>query len=141
MSVLTHNLPYKYNSSMVIYNKLYELMTGEIKIQNSSKGNKIKNNNHILAIDLEKSGVVQDNNGNIQLTKQNDLVMAYSDGKQWHYSRGYAATQSKSNLDCILLWTESGFANFITELLSKLEGKDLNNVEAPRFGKVFNRLN
>ncbi len=78
-----------------------------------------------------------DDQGNPQLTKQGDTVVAYAQDDVYHFDKGYSAIVKNVNL----LWAYNSFPMFFIDLLERLQGTydPTTASQQGSYGLSFNR--
>jgi hypothetical protein len=90
-----------------------------------------------LAKDLDSLEIGRDANGNVVLRTQGDGVMAFSDGKEYHFAKMYGPTAYGTLFGIRLNWSHNNFARFALDLLSRLDGVPPKDDRRYIFGQIF----
>lgn len=100
---------------------------------------------HVMQIpwilDVDKSPVSGKSNGSFTLDGQGAgaEVSAGPDGK-WHVAKSYAHITIAKNYLLDISWSYNAFSRFALDLLSRLDGRDVNKNGNHKFAQVFNHL-
>jgi len=90
-----------------------------------------------LAKKLDTVGISRDPKGNLILTTGGAGVMAFSDGKAYHFTKLYGPTIYGPQSELMLQWSHNSFARFALDLLSRLDGVPPDKNRGYVFGQVF----
>jgi hypothetical protein len=90
-----------------------------------------------LARELDSLGIQRDAKGNVIITTGGSGVTAFSDGKQYHFTKMYGPTVHSTNYKLMLFWSRNAFARFALDLLYRLDGVAPQKNQAYIFGQVF----
>jgi hypothetical protein len=124
-----------YWGGVVLRCLLDEEMTGLINVFPNAQGAESQSMSIPLAKNLESLDIGGDAKGNVVVKTQGSGVMAFSDGKAWHFSKLYGPTVYGTLFGLHLHWSHNNFARFALDLLSRLEG-----TPPGEFGQVFDAI-
>jgi hypothetical protein len=93
-----------------------------------------------LARRLDSLEIEGDGKGGALIKTGGAGIMAFSDGKTWHYAKLYGPTVYGPTCGLSLNWSNNSFARFALDLLSRLDGIPPQMNRGYVFGQVFDAL-
>lgn len=130
-----------YIGGVVLRCELNREMTGEFSLLHTSdKPEERKDIDIALAKDLDKIGIHRNEKGQVTISEQGAGVQAYSDGKEWHFTKQYGPMLHKGSTAIQLQWSYNGFASFAVDLLLRIGGRYQPGRRQVNFGQAFDEI-